>query len=250
VASATAHRERFESGVRLAHGVTSFPGYAVTGDEDGDGWQWRFYPVGQEPPTRDLQPGTAWEPRRGGILNFAAWWIRHAIVGRDDFNPHRFDPRPYQQRLAYLSDLFDATDPDLTRFAAHGGKLIIVHPSADNAAPLSMTAQYYGSVVRRMGQEATDRFLRLYVPAGGSHNVGGTSQVNALAMLEDWVLRGVTPPDAPVAQNLSLADMSFQRALPACRFPAWPQYDGRGDPKQAASFRCVARPEFVLPQLN
>lgn len=245
-ASATAQRERFVSGVRLAH-VSEFPGYAVTGDEDGDGWQWRFYPVGQEPPTRDLKSGVAWEPRRGAILNFAAWWIRHAIVGRDDFNPHNFDPRPHEPRLQYLSKLFDATDPDLSAFAARGGKLIVVHPSADNAAPLSMTAAWYGSVVRTMGQDATDRVMRLYVPAGGSHNVGGTSQVNALAMLEDWVLKGVTPPDAPVALNLSLQDMSFIRSMPACRFPAFPQYQG-GDVNQASSFRCVARPDFVLPQ--
>lgn len=250
VASANSQREAFDSGVRLANGVTRFPGYGVTGDEDGTGWQWDFYPVGKQPPSRDLKPGTAWETGRGGILNFAAYWIRHVIVGRDDFNPTQFDARPYQQRLAYLSDLFDATQPDLSRFAARGGKLIIVHPSADNAAPLSMTAEYYGSVVRTMGPVAADRFLRLYVPAGGSHNVGGTSQVNALAMLEDWVLRGTTPPDAPVAENLSLADMSFQRAMPACRFPAYPQYDGRGDPKQAASFRCVPRPEMALPQLR
>jgi len=236
--------------VTLAHGVTSFPGYAVTGDEDGDGWQWRFYPVGEEPPTRDLKPGVAWEPRRGAILNFAAYWIRHVIVGRDDFNPTQFDPKPHAQRLRYLSDLFDANDPDLSRFAARGGKLIIGHPSADNAAPLSMTAEYYGSVVRRMGQAETDRFLRLYVPAGGSHNVGGTSQLNALAMLEDWVLRGTVPPDAPVAWNLSLVDMSFVGSMPACRFPAYPQYDGSGDPRQAMSFRCMPRAAFVLPQLH
>jgi feruloyl esterase len=250
VASVNAQREPFDSGVRLAHGVTRFPGYGVTGDEDGTGWQWDFYPVGKVPPSRDLKPGTAWEPGRGGVLNFAAYWIRHVVVGKDDFNPAHFDARPYQQRLAYLSDLFDATDPDLSRFAAHGGKLIVVHPSADNAAPLAMTAEYYGSVVHTMGQDATDRFMRLYVPAGGSHNVGGTSQVNALAMLEDWVLRGVTPPDAPVAQNLSLTDMSFERAMPACRFPAYPQYDGAGDSKLATSFRCVERAGFALPRLR
>jgi feruloyl esterase len=250
VASAQSQREPYASGVRLAHGVTSFPGYGVTGDEDGPRWQWAFYPVGQEPPSRDLKPGTAWEPRRGGILNFAAYWIRHVIVGQDDFNPAHFDPRPYQARLSVLSDLFDATQADLSRFAAKGGKLIIVHPSADNATPLTATAEYYGSVVKTMGAAATDRFLRFYVPAGGSHNVGGASQVNALALLEDWVLRGQTPPDAPIAYDLSLTDMRFIRSMPACRFPAYPQYDGRGDPKQAVSFKCVARPDFELPTLK
>ena len=154
VAAANALREPFDAGVSLAYGVTRFPGYAVTGDEDGDGWQWRFYPVGQEPPTRDLKPGVAWEPRRGITLNFAAYWIRHVIVGRDDFNPTQFDPKPHAQRLRYLSEQFDANDPDLTRFAARGAKLIIVHPSADNATPLTATAEYYGSVVRHMDRRA------------------------------------------------------------------------------------------------
>ena len=88
--------------------------------------------------------------------------------------------------------------------------------------------------------------MRLYVPAGGSHNVGGTSQVNALALLEDWVLRGTPPPEAPLAQDLGLEDMRFIRSMPACRYPAYPRYNGTGDPKQAASFTCVPRPHLLV----
>ena len=150
------------------------------------------------------------------------------IVQRDDFDPSNFDARPYAQRIQYLSRLFDATDPDLARFAARGSKLIVVHPSADNAAPLTMAAEYHGSVVQKLGATETDRFMRLYVPAGGSHNVGGTSQVNALAMLEDWVLKGQTPPDAPVAENRSIEDMGLIAAMPACRFLAYAQYNAAG----------------------
>jgi len=64
------------------------------------------------------------------------------------------------------------------------------------------------------------------------------------------VSRGAVPPDAPVALNLSLTDMSLVGAMPACRFPAYPRYVGSGDPRQAASFQCTPRPEFVLPQLH
>lgn len=241
VAAVNALREPRDMGFGFANGVTRFPGFGTTGDEDGDGWQWPFYPIGTEAPSRPLPPGMGFEPKRGAVLNFGAFLIRHTVVQRDDFDPYGFDPAPYAARLRRLSELFDATDPDLDRFARRGGKLIIVHPSADNAAPLTMSAEYLGSVTRRLGAARTDAFLRLYVPAGGSHNVGGPSQVNALAMLEDWVLRGTPPPDAPVAQELDLKDKRFVRSMPACRFPAWPQYDGRGDPKQATSFRCVAR---------
>jgi hypothetical protein len=240
VAAVSALREPRALGVPFAHGITRFPGFAVTGDEDGAPWQWSFYPIGTEAPTRPLPPGMGFEPRRGAILNFGGFLIRHTIVQRDDFDPYAFDPRPHAARIAQLSKMFDATDPDLSRFAARGGKLIVIHPSADNAAPLTMTAEYYGSVVATLGQPRTDAFMRLYVPPGGSHNAGNTSQVNALALLEAWVLRGTTPPDAPVAQDLDIADMRFIRAMPACRFPAWPRYVA-GDPQQAASFACTAR---------
>ncbi len=248
VAAVNALRDPRATPVPMANGVSRFPGFAVTGDEDGKGWQWPFYPVGTEAPSRPLPAGLGFEQRRGAILGFAAFWIRHMIVQRDDFDPYDFDARPYAQRIMELSRLFDATDPDLSRFAARGGKLIIVHPSADNAAPLTMAAEYHGSVVQKLGASATDRFMRLYVPAGGSHNVGGTSQVNALAMLEDWVLRGQTPPDAPTAFNLSIEDMRPIGAMPACRFPAYPQYNGTGPVTEASSFRCIPRPALLQMQ--
>ncbi|MCG2592419.1 tannase/feruloyl esterase family alpha/beta hydrolase [Ramlibacter sp. XY19] len=245
LASVNAIREPRQLAVPFANGVTRVPGFGVTGDEDGTGWQWPFYAVGTEAPSRPLPPGFGFEPRRGAVLNFAGFLIRHTIVQKDDFDPYGFDLRPHAQRIAWLSNLFDATDPDLSAFAARGGKLIVVHPSADNASPLTLSAEYFGSVRQKLGDAATDRFMRLYVPAGGSHNVGGTSQVNALAMLEDWVLRGQVPPDAPVAENRSIEDAALINTMPACRFPAWPRYNGSGDPKVAASFTCVPRPELL-----
>lgn len=245
VASVNALREPRRLPLTFAHGVTTFPGIAVTGDEDGTGWQWAFYPVGTEAPSRPLPPGLGFEQRRGALLNFSAFVLRHTIVQKDDFDPYGFDMRPHAQRIQYLSNLFDASDPDLSAFAARRGKLIIVHPSADNVCPLAMSAEYFSSVRQKLGDDATDRFMRLYVPAGGSHNVGGAGQVNALAMLEDWVLKSQVPPDAPVAENRSIEDGRLLNSMPACRFPAWPRYNGSGDPKLAASFDCVPRPQLL-----
>ena len=248
VAAANALREPRPSPVPFANGITRFPGFGVTGDEDGKSWQWAFYAIGAEPPSRTVPPGMGFEPKRGAVLNFGAFLIRHTIVQREDFDVYGFDARPHAARIMELSRMFDATDPDLSRFAARGGKLIIVHGSGDNASPLTMAAEYYGSVVEKMGQAATDAMMRLYVSAGGSHNVGGASQVNALAILEDWVLRGIAPPDAPTAYDLGIEDMRFIRSMPACRFPAYPRYKGAGDPNQAASFDCVARPHLRMKQ--
>ena len=242
IASVTALREPADLGVTLANGISRFPGYAVTGDEDGAGFQWAFYPIGTVAPSTALPPGRGFEAGRGAILNFAAFWVRHAIVQDENFNPAGFNPAPHAARLQYLSGLFDATNPDLTAFSARGGRLIVVHPSADNAAPLTMSGQYYRSVVAKMGQAATDRTMRLYVGPGGSHNVGGVTQVDALTLLEKWVLQGEAPPDAPVAYFKSVTDGALIRAMPACRYPAYAQYRG-GDVKLAASYTCTARPD-------
>ena len=65
IAAANALREPRATPVPMAHGVTRFPGFAVTGDEDGPNWQWPFYAVGTEAPSRALAPGLGFEQRRG-----------------------------------------------------------------------------------------------------------------------------------------------------------------------------------------
>ena len=45
--------------VPLAHGQTRYPGYGVTGDEDGRRYQYAFYTVGTERPSHPCRPGAA-----------------------------------------------------------------------------------------------------------------------------------------------------------------------------------------------
>lgn len=241
IASVNAIREPWSMAVTMAHGVTRHAGYGVTGDEDGERYQYAFYPVGRQPPSLPLPPGRGFEQQRGAILNFAAFWVRHAIVGDPAFDPYLFDPRPYAGRIQYLSTLFDATDPDLRRVDRRGGRIVLMQPSADNAVGTPMIAEYYRSVVATMGQEATDRVLRFYVGAGGGHNVTGPSQVDTLTLLENWVLRDQPPPDKVVAYEMGPKDLKAVRTMPACRYPSYARYDGSGDTNDADSFRCTPR---------
>jgi feruloyl esterase len=243
IAAVNAIREPWSMAVQMAHGVTRYAGYGVTGDEDGERYQYSFYPVGKEPPSLPLAPGRGFEPQRGAILNFAAFWVRHAIAQDPAFDPYLFDPRAYAGRIQYLSSLFDATDPDLSRLARRGAKLILLHPSADNAVGTPMIAEYYRSVVARLGQAETDRVMRFYVGAGGGHNVTGPSQVDTLTLLEDWVLKGAAPPDSVTAYEMGPADLTVRRTMPACRYPAYAHYEGTGDVRSAESFVCTARPD-------
>lgn len=112
----------------------------------------------------------------------------------ESFEPHDFYPPAYAERIQYISGLFDATDPDLSGLRQRGGKLVILHHSADYAVSTPMVAECYRSVVAEMGQQAADDVLRLYIGPGGAHNGTGVAQADTLSLLVDWVEHGVSPP--------------------------------------------------------
>ena len=97
--------------VSMPYGVTRFPGFGVTGDEDGSPFQWSFYPIGSVAPSAVLPPGRGFEAGRGAILNFGAFLVRHTIVGDEAFNPYQFDPATHANRVQYLAGLFEANRP-------------------------------------------------------------------------------------------------------------------------------------------
>jgi hypothetical protein len=118
-------------------------------------------------------------------------------------------------RLNVLGDaIYDATDPDLRAFRAHGGKLILYHGTADPAVPATATIDYYAAVERAAGGfAASQRFSRLYVIPGGYHCLVGpgftTPDEIALAELLTpliaWVEQGTPPGEVP-APILPLTD--------------------------------------------
>ena len=102
------------------------------------------------------------------------------------------------RKLTALSGLYDATNPDLSSFAADGGKLIIYQGWADQAIPPFGTVDYYKSVVDTAGgYQASQTFSRLYmIPAQYHCLVGGDpalASADLLTPLIDWVQHR-TPP--------------------------------------------------------
>jgi hypothetical protein len=145
----------------------------------------------------------------------------------------------------------DATNPDLTAFAARGGKLIVKEHTADYAQSPFAGIGYYQAMVARMGQRAVDRFARLYVTPGAGHGgsgVSGTSgdpipqYIDLLDVLDGWVERRKAPATDLVQVSVtSTAPFSTIASRPMCAFPAYPRYRGSGDPALASSFTCVER---------
>jgi hypothetical protein len=108
-------------------------------------------------------------------------------------------------RLNVLGDaIYNANDPDLSAFRAHGGRLILYHGWADPFIPPFSTVDYYAAVQRRGGSGS---FTRLYLVPAGYHCLFGPepsetpSEIGVpefLQPLMDWVEQGVAPGDIDV----------------------------------------------------
>ena len=97
--------------------------------------------------------------------------------------------------LTQTSPIIDSTDPDLSRFAARGGKLIMWEGWDGTGSTPFGTLTYYDAVVRYLGQRATDQFLKLYMIPGVYHGGGRPTPATAdyLTPLMAWQQQGVAP---------------------------------------------------------
>ncbi len=198
------------------------------------------------------------EPQR---VDFFRYWV---------FKDPRWDWRKFDwssdivrmdQRIA---GTFDANRPDLTRFKARGGKLLMFMGWQDPVGSATEAINYYESVVARSSLKAPDArhadtqsFLRLYMVPGMAHCRLGpgatffTSQMrrsippvedarhDMMQALYQWVEQGTAPqdliathfdePDSPVRK------IAFQR--PICVYPQKIRYQG-GPQHLASSFAC------------
>jgi Tannase and feruloyl esterase len=150
-----------------------------------------------------------------------------------------YKPEDYKKRLLEISQLMDSTNPDLTKFRARGGKLIMLEYMADYAQSPYAGIRYFENVVQRMGKSSVDGFARLYTAPGVDHvGSGAPSNVDMLSILSAWVEAGKAPGALEVIEQTVAAAPTVTRSLPLCRWPTWPRYKS-GDTKTAASFECV-----------
>jgi hypothetical protein len=109
----------------------------------------------------------------------------------------RFTLSSYR-KLTALSEVYDAADPDLSAFAADGGRLIIYQGWADEVIPPFGTVAYYKAAVDAAGGYlASQTFSRLYMIPAQYHCLAGgdpaLARADLLTPLIDWVQHGVPP---------------------------------------------------------
>jgi feruloyl esterase len=219
----------------LANGVSEYPGWGVTGEATpafGPTGGWSAWWLGAKPPTQPPSPdnGIAWVFGSGGM--------RYVFARDPDLDVTRYRPEDYADRVRQVSALMDSTDPDLSAFAAHGGKLIILEHMSDYAQSPYAGIGYFEAVGARLGEEKTRGFARLFTAPGVDHvGSGAPANVDMLGALADWVERGHAPAGLDLVEQKIEPSFPILRARPLCEWPLWPHYKG-GDVKAAGSFAC------------
>jgi hypothetical protein len=132
--------------------------------------------------------------------------------------------------------LYDATDPDLSAFAKHGGKLLMWHGWSDpHISPLNSIA-YAQAVADQLGADASRNLLRLFLIPGMYHCGGGDgmTSVDILSPLIAWVENGKAPDSLVASRNDSDASVGRGRTLYA--FPATSVLAAGADPNNPSAW--------------
>ncbi len=152
---------------------------------------------------------------------------------------------------------FNATNPDLARFQARGGKLLHYHGWSDQGLPPRTSIAYYESVLARSkGLKNTQRFYRLFLPPGMNHCFGGpgpncfgnvlspkppqsSAETDIQKALEQWVEKGIAP-DKIIATKYQDDDpkKGVVMTRPLCPYPQEARWTGKGSTNDAANFTC------------
>jgi feruloyl esterase len=190
---------------------------------------------------------------------FGSNFVKYIVGAPDDWTPAVFDfGRDFEQVLARTAATFNATDPDLSRFAARGGKLILFHGWSDAAIPAQGTIAYHDAVVSTMGADSAASFLRTFMVPGMHHCAGGAGP-------SDFGQGGPSPDDNDPATSLSAAlrawveddhapEQVIARQAPPpggpqsvaartgliCAYPQRAVLAAGGDPLRAESYHCRA----------
>lgn len=89
-----------------------------------------------------------------------------------DFDFKKFDFDKDTERIhQHLDEYLNATDPDLAKYRDRGGKLLLIHGTADPIIPCTSSIRYYELVRNKM--DNVDSFFRLFLAPGMGHTAGG-----------------------------------------------------------------------------
>ena len=230
---------RYQFSEPVANGVTSFGMWVPNPDPSGSGLILPSRYRGQEGAGENAPMHSAL-----GILGMTGF-----LMGNVSANPLDYvEGGPLRARRRQLSDMMDATNPDLSAFQQRGGKLLVTIGTGDTLASPGAQLDYYQSVIDKMTQARVDTFARFWVLPQANHGLSGTNYsvdgdgktiatapipntYDRLALLMDWVENNKAP-------GKSITVTAGEKSLPMCSYPAYPKYTG-GPANASGSYTCA-----------
>jgi len=225
----------------LARGNKEYPGYNVWGADLGITSSSPVQPTVVFLNLGSAQPANPM-PTTAPYISQQLDGVLKNIITRDlTFNPLSFDPQQrsdWSLRWRELSRMIDQS-PDISAFAARGGKLLLAHGLQDVLVSTRATEEYYQRLVQMFGTDEVGSFVRYYEVPGFGHAV--SSQFNAtwdsLTALEQWAEDGLSPANQVTVDTVGVPG----RSRPLCDYPKWARYNGTGNVNTASSFTCVSQ---------
>jgi len=173
-------------------------------------------------------------------FNLAENTMRYLVFvpPRPDYDYRTFDFDRDAASLDAWGRQVDATDTDLSKFRARGGKLLMTYGWADQVLQPMMGVHYYEQAVARNGAGTQD-FFRLFMVPGMTHCAGGigTDRFDAMSAMIDWVEKHKAPESLHASR---IVDGRVVRTRPLCPYPKTARYSGEGSIDDAANFKCAA----------
>ena len=218
----------------MSNGKRFFPGWPVgaeiAGPNGQSGW------LGQAVAADNGR--SAWASYGFNFQRYMVPWLKIASPEVDAARAFgQFDIDKDPPRLDELRNILDATDPDLSAFRKHGGKLLMYYGWADPQLNPRMAVEYYEQVVDKMGP-ATGEFVRLFMVPGMFHCSGGvgTSQFDMTTPLLQWVEADTAPARIEASR---VSGGKTVRTRPLCVYPEIARYKGTGSIDDTANFTCA-----------
>jgi feruloyl esterase len=236
----TALKKLYE-GAHDSKGAQIFPGFVPGGEDGAAGW--KLWITGDA-------------PGKGLLFAFGYGFFANMVYENADWDYKKAKlDEAFAAATQKFGGVMDAVDANMKPFHAHGGKLILYHGWNDAAISALNTIDYYQGVVKNMGTQDAESFVRLYMVPGMQHCGGGPGpsafgqqglspiindpQQNIYLALEQWVEKG-TAPSTVIASKFEgeAPGAKVKMTRPLCAYPQEAKYKGDGDTNDASNFVC------------
>jgi feruloyl esterase len=207
----------------------------------------KAYLYGSMPPGGEL----GWEEMIGQVpYPYALPFYKNLVFHNQSWDyktrPVNFDTDVDRADTAENS-VINATNPAITRFIAHGGKLLLMGGWNDHTLGPGNNAHYYESVAAKIGARAVRDAVRLFMVPGMDHCLGDgygpgaqyptvySVRFDAAGFLKQWKASGKAPDQIVVATK-----GAERRDRLVCAYPRISAYNGAGNTNDPANFVCKA----------